>query len=1173
MTTVSWKQPASADWSNAANWQGGVLPGSTDTASIAAQSGTSSSNAYMVQLSTSAAVAAATLADTDATLSVSGSLTVSGALNLTYGTLAIGGIVSAGTLTGLNDSIAALGGTLSGATLAGTLNFIAQSQSRLSLSGVGFGGSQNVVIEDGCAFTLLSATTTIAAASISFYGGYGSGFYGTSSQTLNIGAASRLTDVNGAALSAGDIVNAGQILAGVSGDRFNIETNNFNNSGNIAVSNGETLYIGANPTGQIAGLIDSTGTISATGPGTLLRLQASAGSSLGNLNVSSNATLEISGNINLGNSGIDQFALPGTLSASNAIIALGGVIANQGTIVTGAYNGNYVTGIGYESGVTGAEITGGTVIDSVGLLDVTALDNVSYRGILNFTGNFAPAASLTGTTTLTDVNGTGAGAIDLGGIAAAISLDGGSLFPHGGVIDITSQHDIVSLTGSLFSNATLAANQASYVTVNGGTIAHDITIAATSAIIDNGSLNGFTLSNAAIGGQGGGNLINDGSITGNADNDRFSILAAGNLINNGTIGFSNGETVTIAPSGTLTNNGTISVTGSGSVLNLDPGSWGTGAPVDVSNGATLILFGGSTTATYANSGTNTLSLGNHIANTGGTLALGGIVTNTGTLMAGPNLIGDGQTIIGGTVIDSSGHFALGGTLTNVAYHGTVLLDGYSSTLQLSGNDSFRALNGSGAGHIELTGSFDTLLITTGSKISMPKTGLIALTGSGAALDLDTANAAKSSSATLAGIKMILGSTLSQPAASFEINTNETLVLGASTTVSETTANANAAFYFYSGTKCAIVNQGNIGISGANAQLAMRAYRIGVSSYGSFTNSGSIALSNGASLMVSTVNFTNTTAGAMAANGSTTVLNFSNAVNFSNFANGTLTGGNYTLANGARLLLPGSVNITALAASLTLSGTGGADTSVGGSVLLENSLANITATGTLSLAASHGFAAANALADSGHIVLATGALSGAALSIAAGGFLSGAGQATNNITDNGTILAQGGALTLAGAITGTGQMQIGASAKLVIDGNAGNAIGVAFTGSAGQLVLGSPGNFLGNISGFAVGDKIDLRATGVDTTIISNGTTLQVFETNGATLDIGLAASGVNVAVTSDGAGGSFISLADIAPALAASATTLNHNGPAADYAALPERAPYEAAGPSLAALPHGPILF
>jgi len=83
--------------------------------------------------------------------------------------------------------------------------------------------------------------------------------------------------------------------------------------------------------------------------------------------------------------------------------------------------------------------------------------------------------------------------------------------------------------------------------------------------------------------------------------------------------------------------------------------------------------------------------------------------------------------------------------------------------------------------------------------------------------------------------------------------------------------------------------------------------------------------------------------------------------------------------------------------------------------------------------------------------------------------------TGAIVNYGTILAAGGVLTLAGNLSGSGVVQLGRNATLVLNGNAAAEGTISFGPGSAALVIGASGGSTytvgATISGFATGDSI------------------------------------------------------------------------------------------------------
>lgn len=120
--------------------------------------------------------------------------------------------------------------------------------------------------------------------------------------------------------------------------------------------------------------------------------------------------------------------------------------------------------------------------------------------------------------------------------------------------------------------------------------------------------------------------------------------------------------------------------------------------------------------------------------------------------------------------------------------------------------------------------------------------------------------------------------------------------------------------------------------------------------------------------------------------------------------------------------------------------------------------------------------------------------------AADGTISGHGTIDAIVNNSGLIEANGGLLTLVHAVSGTGSLQIDAGATLLLDSTLDSAVGVAFDGAAGSLLkITLPASFASTISGFSLGDIIDLGGITADGVTL-NGANQLVVTNHGVVVD-------------------------------------------------------------------------
>ncbi len=129
----------------------------------------------------------------------------------------------------------------------------------------------------------------------------------------------------------------------------------------------------------------------------------------------------------------------------------------------------------------------------------------------------------------------------------------------------------------------------------------------------------------------------------------------------------------------------------------------------------------------------------------------------------------------------------------------------------------------------------------------------------------------------------------------------------------------------------------------------------------------------------------------------------------------------------------AANIVLDGAASEIDGYAGLVTS-GSFVAIEQQLQTIASGGTLQLLDTRGYTTPKGLQDGGLIMLQGGTLNAAGLSIVAGGTLSGMGVVGNgSVANQGTMIANGGALDLINPVTGTGSFTVTSGATLILDG--------------------------------------------------------------------------------------------------------------------------------------------
>ena len=575
-----------------------------------------------------------------------------------------------------------------------------------------------------------------------------------------------------------------------------------------------------------------------------------------------------------------------------------------------------------------------------------------------------------------------------------------------------------------------------------------------------------------------GSLTNTGTISGVQDGI-YSRSGITTLVNKGNIAATYTAVKTFGAIGTLSNSGTISSSGSG-------------------------VYAGSGIGTLTNSGLiqSASSIAIYSDDQNGTL------TNTGTISGG-----------------SEGVVAYG--------------------LQ-SGNNSGSIIGVEGAA-INI-GGYIAAFTNSGQVISDSRTGIYARGGIGELTN----------SGTISGASGIDTSEI------FGTLTNSGLIEG----------NAYYGIYSYSG----IATLSNTGtISGGSTGI----YSYGAS--GTLTNSGliegshAIAAHDGAGIVnTATGTLLSLQNGAVLLTGVSTVDNAGlidgnggDAIDFN-------SGGSNLILRPTSTIIGNVVNESAGTATLTLAGghlgtlEGLGSQYVGFTDVVENTGAKWLLSGSNTLDASTaldvngtlkiggtlidaGTATVSGLLQTAHsgilqvagVTLAGGALRGSAngtvdvgtgdgtavagsITVEAGASVTGMGRIVGvPIVNDGTITATGGTLTFATAMSGTGNLEIGTGATVVVISNIASAVDfTAGTGEALQLAAGAA--VTGTISGFGDGDTISLRVSASSFTFVGNTLTLE----NGAgdkvlaTLQLAGSYSAANFDLTKEANGITQISYID-----------------------------------------------
>ena len=714
-------------------------------------------------------------------------------------------------------------------------------------------------------------------------------------------------------------------------------------------------------------------------------------------------TLEVQNTLTMG----------GALTVSNGLLLLdsGGVLNNgtAGSLVVSA--GTFTFGDGSTIKGGSVKITGGTFNANGGTLSATKV-----LGPLNLV---TPGASLSvvGGLTATGPAGTGAGTINVTGDLATLRFGPGTQTLDKAAINVGGTvGDTVSQVGTVATPSTLTLG----------------TLASFNHVGSIANLNASTA-------NAGDSIINKGVIRASFAGGTLTI-GGGAFVNQGTINATFGDTLKVN-STSFTNSAAMSVTsGSSASLGGVGNSVVNNGTINVSAKSTLALNGpltGSgkitdTDSTIALLGTVTLPEINMItSHVGGLVVLEGTLNNGGTLNVGAGS-GVGQVVLtgkinGGTIHDGGlglefvpvpSVFA-SPTLQAVTYQGSLDLSESSASLTVVGGLTVTGAGGSGPGAINLTGS-NSRLTLSGSQ-TLDNATLRLARGTLAITDVGTTNVTfgpnliiQVSAAGGGGFPSISG-----PFFSGDSLVNQGTILNAISNVSLSLSGGNS---FTNAGNLTVSNNASASVSGqtlSNTGLIVDSTQGSLTLGQSFntntlTNSGSIAVSGGASLDIGAFSFTNSGTVTVGAGSD---LRLENG-NWSNSGTGKI------ISNNGIVHLGGSIT----------QGTLSHITRTGGVLDITGVLNNV---GTLNVGSGATFG----------VLTLSGTISGGVIHDAGGGLVLnptsfGLGETLSHVTYQGVLnmAAANVAVSIPDAIT--------------LTGTAGTGVGrIALTGSASSLLLG------------------------------------------------------------------------------------------------------------------------
>jgi len=307
----SWENPVSGDWSDAADWSSGALPGSNSAVTIGV------SGTYTVTLNSPAEAASLTLSDKTATLYVDRQLSVSGDIALHAGELELGagGIIADATVQLSGGSVAFTGGSaeysIDGVTYpGGTLSDVIW-QGELVVGSTGVTITDGITLENaagtgpgyasvGYGGLDIVGTTTLNSATIEL-GGDLSSVADDAAAVLTFGSGLNLLVDGGGAITLVDggafgdgIVNDGSITVSAADDgEFDVFGNSFTNNGSVAVYGNDDML------GIDSANVSNSGSLTLADGGCVTMDSATIGADSGTINFGSTADYE--NQLNIGN--------------------------------------------------------------------------------------------------------------------------------------------------------------------------------------------------------------------------------------------------------------------------------------------------------------------------------------------------------------------------------------------------------------------------------------------------------------------------------------------------------------------------------------------------------------------------------------------------------------------------------------------------------------------------------------------------------------------------------------------------------------------------------------------------------------------------------------------------------------------------------------------------------
>ncbi len=812
-----WVNPNGGDWSNAANWQSGVVPGATDSVLIDVIN--SQGNRPTITFD-------------------KGSVEIASLISYNPLVLA-GGVLRVDSTMEVDNTFVLAGGTLLNAHVvdgSGSQPITAQPLTESTLDNVysnvdiDLSQSYDVTLAIENSLTLNGTATIGGQNELDFIGVQtvqGQGTIALDGGQLDIASTGTLTiapdiTVQGPGqVDGGSLINQGSIDVDGAYNSLSVDPTSFDDQGNIGVSNGASL--------SVSGLTGGLGNVSMTDPDSSLSINGTSYTVDSSFNVIDGQTLDLLGtwtagtgvlvtveNATLGlgstfsvaaldvsNStvevlGTSTFAQFSPLLTGTNLLAIGqgGVLENAGTTITlNATTGDLI--------LMGGTLMGGTVdaSDGADLLggayEAGTIDGITLNGNLDLATNLANL-------TITDglmLNGTAFVGFDALNTSDTETLDGtGTVdFEYGGDINVDN-----SGTLTIGPGIQILATDAGIVgsnVVNEGAIVVD-----GSGVYLQIQLNSFENEGSISVGDGAGMSISE--LSGNLGNVSLS-GADSSLYVNGTgytvdssLSISDGQTLALLGTWNLASGDTVTVDGA----TLGLGSTFSLAGISVTN-STVEVLGMSSFAQFQ----PILDDGNKLA-----VGDGGVLNNTDNTIS-LNASTGGLTLAGGTLE--------GGTVNSADGSELVVLD--CSTLE----GELFGFNSSELDGVTLNSDFDLaaasgpLDITDGLTLN----GTVSL-GSDGSVGIE-------GTLRFSGDQMLggTGEVVLFGDSEIEVEDDSTLTIGPNITID---GNSGEIAPLY---QASVINQGTIEADSVGDGISIP--------YGTFMNEGTIGASEGGSLAV------------------------------------------------------------------------------------------------------------------------------------------------------------------------------------------------------------------------------------------------------------------------------------------------------------------------------------